>query len=154
MKTGNRCTIFNLRIMKRLFVIFILTILPNSFSFGQSKAEKLIDSILVSYISKTYQQYIDCIKQKEKKLRPSATEMEAIYKKNGIYPSFSTLYYSEECPLIILRKQNQLLGREIYPSFNVDFKRVNKVFLYPPNSDNSVLYGTNGKYGVYIIEVE
>lgn len=138
--------------MKRLFMIFIVTILYSSFSFGQQKAEKLIDSVLVCHISKTYQQYTDCIKQKE--LTPSTSEMEAIYKKNGIYPSFSTMYYRKECPLIIVRKQNQLLGKVIYPSFNTDFKKILKVLFYPPKSDDSLLYGSQGQYGVYIIEVE
>lgn len=154
MKTEVHYIIFNMSIMKRIFMVFIVTILSNSFSFGQQKAEKLIDSVLVCHISKTYQQYTDCIKQKEKELTPSASEMEAIYKKNGIYPSFSTMYYSKECPLIIVRKQNQLLGKVIYPSFNTNFKKILKVLFYPPKSDDSLLYGTQGQYGVYIIEVE
>ena len=135
------------------FIILIQITLLSSFSFGQTKQEQLIDSVLVSCVSKTYEQYIDCVRQKEKKIKPSATEMEALYKKNGIYPSFSTMYYSKECPLIIVKKQNQLLGAAIYPSLKVDFEKIKKVsFLENPRA--TALYGSQGEFGVYIIEVE
>lgn len=144
--------------MKKKY-LFILILFCTK-GFGQ---EKIIDSVLVKNIGRTYREYLAHFEKVDTEYQAEISKIrEAIQKNNynekSTLPTFpNKIETSEEFPLVILtkgKKEYNLIDLDKFILDKKKLKRVKNVYHYPSQSAESFLYGTRGQFGVYIIEVE
>lgn len=123
--------------------------------FGQTKQEQLIDSVLVANTTKTYQEYLAHFKKVDKEYKNVLNKLQKNSKKEGDIRTFPTIpnkkYSSKEFPIVEIHNRSKSNNLKNFKELS--FTKIKKVsFLENPRA--TALYGSQGQYGVYIIEVE
>lgn len=130
--------------------LFFISILFSINSIGQRKEEKIIDSILVKYTGKTYQEYLFHFQKAEKEYEIEKNRIFRNWelqknKKNQLVPSVPNVRYdTEEFPMVgIINKKTgvSILLKDFY---KVYFDYVKQVEILPVHHNEKL----------YIVRVE
>lgn len=141
--------------MKRI-VIFSFLLLSLA-GFSQTETEKMIDSVLVKKVGKTYKQYLLHFQEIDAEYKATTDKIRQQVQEKGngrktTKPTFpSKMYATEMYPLVVLYK-----GKKRYSLQNfskTSFVAVKKV-LFLDSQQGRAIYGTEGRFGVCFIEVE
>ncbi|WP_155285744.1 hypothetical protein [Capnocytophaga felis] len=124
-------------------------------AFGQIKKEQLIDSVLVANTTKTYQEYLAHFKKVDNEYDILLKKTQKDIKRNnhkGTLPAISNrTYSSKEFPMVKIHNGNQ--SYDLKNLNELTFTQIKKVsFLENPSA--TALYGSQGQFGIYIIEVK
>ena len=138
-------------------ILFFILVLFCGNVFGQTKQERLIDSILISNTTKTYQEYLSHFEKIDKEHNTLLNTIrknvkESNQDKNRTLPTVpNKKYTSKEFPMIQIHKGKE--SKDLRNFSILAFEKIKKVsFLENPRA--TALYGSQGEFGVYIIEVE
>lgn len=138
-------------------ILFFILVLFCVHTFAQTKQKQLIDSVLVANIGKTYSEYLAHFEKIDKEhnalldtIRKNVKENS--HNKNRTLPTVpNKKHSSKEFPMVQIYKGEE--SEDLRNLSVLAFKKIKKVsFLGNPKA--TVLYGSQGRYGVYIIEVE
>lgn len=138
-------------------MLFVLLILFCVNGFGQNKEEIMNDSVLVATTGKTYQEYLLHFQKAEKdneKLKNKIFKewRERKDKTQVLHPAVLNVRYSTaEFPLVIIIAKGKFSSLNDFS--DVSFSKIKKIS-HLGKEGGAALYGTQGQYGVYIIEVE
>ncbi|MFJ1434072.1 hypothetical protein ACILFN_01815 [Capnocytophaga canimorsus] len=138
-------------------IIVLNLMLFSALSFSQTKTEKMIDSVLVKNVGKTYEQYLTHFKKtdieyktKTDKIRSQIQERnDSVFRTLPTFPN--KIYATQTYPMVVIVKNKKEYS--LQDLSKIAFKAVKKShFLNQQEGD--AIFGIQGSFGVYFIEVE
>lgn len=135
--------------MKKLSILFFVLV---SFSlWSQTPKEQSVDSLLRKETGKTLAQYLAHFQQVDAQYQQALHAYKKAKKATPTPSMPSKTYTSEDFPMVVLAKGKKTY--ELKDISKVRFKKISETQFVKPEQ-STALFGTQGQFGVYIVNVK